>query len=80
MRTILTIMLYVLIILGVVAIYGLIVSDNHPSVNSKNERTLSSGAKVEIITIDSCEYVYGPWGNGAVLTHKGNCKNSIHKK
>ncbi len=80
MRTILTIMLYVLIILGVVGIYGLIVSDNRPHVKSKNECTLPSGLKVEIITIDSCEYVYGPWGNATVLTHKGNCKNSIHKK
>jgi len=30
---------------------------------------------VEVITIDSCEYIYGPWGNATVLTHKGNCKN-----
>lgn len=30
---------------------------------------------VEIVIIDSCEYLYGPWGNATVLTHKGNCKN-----
>jgi hypothetical protein len=33
---------------------------------------------VEVITIDSCEYIYGPWGNATVLTHKGNCTN--HKQ
>ena len=30
---------------------------------------------VEIVIIDSCEYLYGPWGNATVLTHKGNCKH-----
>ena len=33
------------------------------------------GNHVEIVIIDSCEYLYGPWGNATVLTHKGNCKN-----
>ena len=33
---------------------------------------------LEIVVIDSCEYLYGPWGNATVLTHKGNCKNPIH--
>ena len=29
---------------------------------------------LEVVTVDSCEYLFGPWGNAAVLTHKGNCK------
>jgi hypothetical protein len=37
-------------------------------------------AMVEIVIIDSCEYLYAPWGNATVLTHKGNCKNPIHYK
>ena len=37
-------------------------------------------AIVEIVIIDSCEYIYGPWGNATVLTHKGNCKNPKHQK
>ena len=32
----------------------------------------SSG--VQILTIDSCEYVWCKNGNGAGLAHKGNCK------
>ena len=32
-----------------------------------------------VVVIDSCEYLYGPWGNGTVLCHKGNCKNHIYK-
>ena len=35
--------------------------------------------QLEVVILDSCEYFYGPWGNATVLTHKGNCKNPIHK-
>jgi hypothetical protein len=34
---------------------------------------------IEIIVIDGCEYLWGDWGYATVLTHKGNCNNSIHK-
>lgn len=34
---------------------------------------------IKIIVVDGCEYLWGDWGNGTVLTHKGNCSNSIHK-
>lgn len=30
---------------------------------------------LQLVIIDSCEYLYGPWDNATVLTHKGNCKN-----
>lgn len=33
-----------------------------------------------VVMIDDCEYLYGPWGNASVLTHKGNCNNPVHKK
>jgi hypothetical protein len=33
---------------------------------------------LELVVIDSCEYLLGKWGNATVLTHKGNCKN--HKQ
>lgn len=29
---------------------------------------------VVLVEIDSCEYLYGKWGNGTWVTHKGNCK------
>jgi hypothetical protein len=32
-------------------------------------------APLEVIIVDSCEYLYGGWGHATVLTHKGNCKN-----
>jgi hypothetical protein len=37
------------------------------------------GMEIQILKIDSCEYLYGPWGNATVLTHKGDCSNPIHK-
>jgi hypothetical protein len=52
--------------------------------NLKKEKTIYQFGdelnKIEIVTIESCEYLYGPWGNATVLTHKGNCKNPIHNK
>lgn len=36
---------------------------------------------LEIYVIDSCEYIGNLQGNRAdILTHKGNCKNPIHRK
>lgn len=40
--------------------------------------------KAEIIMVDGCEYIIGSDGgayNGGIfMTHKGNCKNSIHPR
>ncbi len=27
------------------------------------------------VIVDSCQYLYGDWGQATVLTHKGNCTN-----
>ena len=35
----------------------------------------SSFGALQLVTIDGCEYLYGPWGQATVLTHKGNCIN-----
>jgi hypothetical protein len=45
----------------------------------KTEYVVWDEHKLYIAVVDSCEYLYGPWGNATVLTHKGNCKNPIHK-
>lgn len=39
-----------------------------------------SDIPLTVVVVDSCEYLYGPWGNATVFTHKGNCKNLVHKK
>ena len=42
----------------------------------------NNSGEYKIIVIDSCEYITGWCGinrGGPFMTHKGNCKNSIHK-
>jgi hypothetical protein len=50
--------------------------------NVKRQRAVIKieGMDLQILKIDSCEYLYGPWGNATVLTHKGDCSNPIHKE
>lgn len=61
-----------------------LVSCNSPEPNVPKTKTTyiieSDLSIVEVVIIDSCEYIYGPWGNATVLTHKGNCKNPKHQK
>ena len=32
-----------------------------------------------IVEVDSCEYLFGDWGQATVLTHKGNCKFCLER-
>ena len=58
---------------------GMMGCDERNVPSQKTEYMINTYGKVEIVVIDSCEYLYGPWGNATVLTHKGNCSNHIHK-
>jgi hypothetical protein len=42
--------------------------------------TIDINHELEIVEVEGCQYLYGPWGGSTVLTHKGNCKNPIHKQ
>jgi hypothetical protein len=59
---------------------GLIACNDKSSVPIiKNEYTVyKGGAPLDILIIDSCEYLQGTILSTEVLTHKGNCKNPIH--
>ena len=63
------------LILAVLALY----SCEERSANVDKEKTTyivkEYYTPLEIVIVDSCEYLYGPWGNATVFTHKGNCKN-----
>lgn len=62
---------------------------NHDtSTNSTNKDTTQQPKNIEVefsaipltvVVVDSCEYLYGPWGNATIFTHKGNCKNKQHE-
>lgn len=70
------------VLLGLAMMSGMISCTDESNVK-KEITTYQIGnelIKLEIVSIDSCEYFYGPWGNATVLTHKGNCKNPIHIK
>lgn len=55
-------------------------SCEHKLDNSKNtSTTLGHLSPLQIIKIDGCEYLFGSWGNESVLTHKGDCNNTIHQ-
>jgi hypothetical protein len=80
MKTFLLVVLYSLMIMLIVGIVGLTGCQDKEVSKQSSFKLGDSNYKIEIVTIDSCEYIFGPWGSGAVLTHKGNCKNHIHKK
>ena len=52
------------------------------TVDSKKTEYYFSNAvnPIELTIIDSCEYLYGPWGNATILTHKGNCRFCKQRK
>ena len=55
------------------------VENNTPTAQYKQDAEV---AGFEIITIDSCQYIYR-WDGyhaGSAITHKGNCNNPIHLK
>lgn len=68
-------------ILSLAMMSGL-VSCKEPNVEKKRKSYQIDNEQfsIQIIVVDSCEYLYGPWGNATVLTHKGNCKNLIHNR
>ena len=53
-----------------------------PTVTKQTTQTvISMGDKpLEIVEIDSCEYLVSYYDRSRSLTDKGNCKNLIHKK
>ena len=49
----------------------------HTNVDKSNTKYILSNntSPLEIVIIDSCEYLYGRDGHAVMLTHKGNCKH-----
>jgi len=43
-------------------------------VNKKENNLKFENRELNIVTIDSCEYLYFSNGNASWCTHKGNCK------
>lgn len=58
----------------------LLVSCHQPNVEKKSTTYIlePTYTPLQVMLIDSCQYLYGSWGTATVLTHKGNCTNPIH--
>ena len=59
----------------------LLISCTEPNVpkTSTQYNIIKNYTPLDLVIIDSCEYLFGEWGNATVLTHKGNCKNHKNK-
>lgn len=72
-------MKYLILITLTISLLFITLSCTKPNVKVKDTEYRIPGVvnTIKIIEIDSCEYLYGDWGNATVLTHKGNCKYCI---
>jgi len=65
------------------AAIGMMAGCTEPNVETKpTNHVVNIGAGFELKTtnIEGCEYFVGRFDRSAVLCHKGNCKNLIHKR
>jgi hypothetical protein len=49
----------------------------------KNDSTYKlgdTGTTLQLIKMEGCEYFFAPYYKGAIMCHKGNCSNPIHKQ
>lgn len=64
------------------AVLLVVMASSCTDTNFKTAKTTTIYSSVgvnTVVEIDSCEYLVCEVHNGVVLTHKGNCKNPIHK-
>jgi hypothetical protein len=67
---------FLLIILSLIILVSC--EDNLPK--SSRPTVLSDVKSVEVMVYDNCEYVVVGHGTRAWGSHKGNCKNPMHKE
>lgn len=62
------------------AILGIVLIGCDYGITPNYQKTIPSGNRaIESIEFDECEYVYLRRMGSVAITHKGNCKNPIHK-
>ena len=67
-------------IITCISLILLMLSSCESSVSRKKTNDIWEGGYIEIITVDSCLYVYFPKGDRSWGSHKGNCTNPVHTK
>jgi hypothetical protein len=58
---------------------ALLLSSCNTTVDVKRTEDTYMGNPVMIIEYEGCEYVWFSHGSGSWGSHKGNCKNPVHK-
>jgi len=61
---------------------GMVSSCEEPTTTKSTQHTVKIGVDVKelkVVEIEGCEYFIGTFDRSAMFTHKGNCKNPIHK-
>lgn len=68
-------------ILTAVLLIGMMSSCTKRNIENVNtEHVIYDGFNpLEVVRIDSCQYLFAIGGSRVVLTHKGNCNNPVHK-
>jgi hypothetical protein len=68
-------------ILTAVLLIGMMSSCTERNIEKVNTKyVIYDGANpLEVVTVDSCQYLFIISGSYMALTHKGNCNNPIHK-
>jgi len=68
-------------ILGIFSLLLIMSCDRTPNVpiTKRSDIIIHNDIYLQVVIIDSCEYFFSGYKDG-FLTHKGNCKNYIHKK
>lgn len=77
MKTITSISIFILVLTGCTK--STQSKQSHNVETKPTEYNIGHNNALTLLNVDGCEYLYGPWGNATVLTHKGNCNNKIHK-
>jgi hypothetical protein len=62
---------------------GMVSSCEEPTTTTKfTEHSVKIGVsatQLKVVEIEGCEYFLGDYDRSGLFTHKGNCKNPIHK-
>ena len=64
------------------AAIGMMAGCEEPTTKSTQHTVKIAGnvKELKVVEIEGCEYFLGTFDRSAMFTHKGNCKNLIHKR
>ena len=69
-------------ILLITSVLMMLASCDDPNVPTKSttHKIGWNGTDLEVIELEGCEYYFTEYGKSAIMCHKGNCSNPMHKQ